>query len=246
MRAIEAGQVSLQHNARTMAAGVTTRVAVRSAQPAHAIQGLYAITPDFADTAVLLDATRAALSGGARIIQYRNKGADKLLALEQARALRALTLEMPACLIINDDPALAVAVHADGVHLGREDMTGRTFQALRLRAANPHFIIGVSCYDQIALGLDAAAAGADYVAFGSFYPSSTKPAATRAALSLLHEAKQKIRLPVVAIGGITLDNAPKLTHAGADAVAVISALFDAADIAATAKQFTSIFRDHVR
>jgi thiamine-phosphate pyrophosphorylase len=225
---------------------MTTRVKARTAAPLHAIRGLYAITPDIADTTTLLEATRAALHGGARVVQYRNKRADKLLAFEQALALRALTLEIPACLIINDDPELAFAVQADGVHLGRKDITVGSLPVLRARAANPRFIIGVSCYDQVARGLDAAAAGADYVAFGSFYPSSTKPGAIRAELSLLHEARRHIDLPIVAIGGVTVDNAARLVEAGADAIAVISALFDSADISATAKQFTSIFRDHVR
>lgn len=205
------------------------------------LRGLYAITPDLADTALLVSKTREALRGGVRFLQYRNKRADRRLATEQALALRAVTQETAARLIINDDADLAVLVNADGVHLGRDDGAGRNFADLRRKAGTPAFIVGVSCYNELPRALAAAAAGADYVAFGSFFPSPTKPDARRAEFTLLQNARAKISIPVVAIGGITLENAPGLIAAGADALAVISALFDAPDISSQALAFNQLF-----
>lgn len=214
------------------------------------IRGVYAITPDECDTASLLSKVESALSGGVRLLQYRNKLASRSLALEQARALRKLTNSVAATLIVNDNIELALDVSADGVHLGRNDCGGIDLDALRRRAAtsareNRQFLIGISCYDSMDAAKEASAAGADYIAFGSFFPSPTKPGATRAAMSLLLRAKEELALPVVAIGGITMENTPQLLAAGADAIAVITSLFDIANIRRQAQSFSSHFAEHV-
>jgi len=198
--------------------------------------GLYALTPDESDTAVLVARVRAASAGGAAAVQYRNKSADPALRGEQARALAALCRAAGVPLVVNDDIALALAVDAAGVHLGRDD---GDLGAAR-RQLGPGRLLGASCYDRIALAERAAAAGADYVAFGSMFASPTKPAAVRAPLALLGTARQ-LGVPVVAIGGITLENAREVIAAGADALAVITALFDAGDIAARARAFSALF-----
>lgn len=199
-----------------------------------AMRGLYAITPDGADSARLLQLAARALEGGTRLLQYRNKTAGPAQRLDEARALVALCERHGARLIVNDDLALAQEVKAHGLHLGRED--GELAAA---RAAFPG-LLGASCYDSLDLAKRAAAARADYIAFGSVFPSPTKPGAVRAPLSLFAAARQ-LGLPMVAIGGITLDNAPQLVAAGADALAVISALFDAPDVAAAASAFNRLY-----
>ncbi len=200
------------------------------------INGLYAITPDMHDAAEMLRKVRLALQGGARILQYRNKSGDEALRLAQALALRELTREFAATLIINDDAALARQVDADGVHLGGEDGSVAAARAL----LGKQKIIGVSCYNHLNLAHEAVAQGADYVAFGAFFVSTIKPHAPVATLELLQQACREIAVPVVAIGGITLDNGAALLKAGADALAVISALFGAQDIQQTARQFTNL------
>ena len=202
-----------------------------------AIKGLYAITPETADTAQLLAQTQAALMGGACVVQYRNKTNNAALKHEQASELLELCRDYRAPLIVNDDVRLAVLTDADGVHLGEDD--ARLIEA-RINLG-PDKIIGVSCYQDLALALKFEADGADYVAFGSFYPSSTKPDARPCQLGLLTQAKAQLHVPIVAIGGITLDNARPLIDAGADALAVISALFDASDIEASALSFSNLF-----
>jgi thiamine-phosphate pyrophosphorylase len=202
------------------------------------VKGLYAITPEMADTAALLDKVKAALQGGARLVQYRSKSEDAALKHEQASELLQLCRAHGVPLIINDDVRLAALTDADGVHLGEEDAS---LKEARINLG-PDKIIGVSCYQDLALARRFAAEGADYVAFGSFYPSPTKPGARPCPISLLTEAKKALRVPVVGIGGITPDNAGPLVRAGADAVAVISALFDAPDIALAAAQFDSLFQ----
>lgn len=201
------------------------------------ISGLYAVTPDTADTADLVTRVHAALDGGCRWVQYRNKAAENGLRREQALALRRVTAQSGAALIVNDDPALALAAGADGVHLGGDDAPVE--EARRLLGAGA--IIGTSCYDRLELALAARAAGADYVAFGSFYPSSVKPGAVRPEPGLLTRARKQVGLPLVAIGGITPENAPVLIAAGADALAVVTALFGAPDIAGTARRFCALF-----
>lgn len=203
------------------------------------MRGLYAVTPDEPDSARLTALVRCALAGGARILQYRNKSADAALRREQAIALRALCREHGAALIINDDLDLALAVDADGLHLGGED---GSLAAARARLG-PNKLLGASCYSRIENAERAITEGADHIAFGSFFVSTVKPGAVRSQPSLLTEAKEKFGVPVVAIGGITLDNAPQLIAAGADSVAVISALFGAPDVTQAARNFSVLFGD---
>ncbi len=203
------------------------------------LRGLYAVTPDEADSARLLALVRRALAGGAGILQYRNKVADAALRHAQATALRALCHDYGAALIINDDLELAIAVNADGVHLGGDD---GSLAAARARLG-PDKWLGASCYSHVENAERAIAEGADHIAFGSFFVSTVKPGAVRSPLALLTEAKRRFRVPVVAIGGITLDNAPQLIAAGADSVAVISALFGASDVTLAAQQFNALFGD---
>ena len=203
------------------------------------LRGLYAVSPDEADSARLMALVRSALAGGARVLQYRNKVADAARRSEQAAALRTLCHEYGAALIINDDLELAIAVDADGVHLGGED---GSLAAARARLG-PDKWLGASCYSRIENAERAIAEGADHIAFGSFFASTVKPGAVRSPLTLLTEAKRRFRVPIVAIGGITLDNAPQLIAAGADSVAVISALFSARDVTLAAQQFNALFGD---
>lgn len=203
----------------------------------QAIKGLYAITPDEADTDALLRKVRLALQGGVRLLQYRNKTADAAMRLAQARALRALTREFGATLIVNDDARLARQVDADGVHLGRADETLSAARAI----LGGQKIIGISCYNQPLLARAAIAGGADYVAFGAFFPSETKPDAVKAELALMRQARAESGAPIVAIGGITPQNGASLVEAGADALAVITAVFDAPDIEVVARDFEKLF-----
>lgn len=202
------------------------------------VRGLYAITPSTHDTASLLTRARAALAGGARVLQYRDKSDDAQLRREQARALLALCREAGATFIVNDDLSLAIDVDADGVHLGEHD--GEL--AAARRALGPNKLLGASCYNDLALGQRALAQGADHIAFGAAYTSSTKPGARRAPLDL-YKSASTLGAPVVAIGGITPDNAPPLIDAGVAAIAVISALFDAPDVRGAARQFAVLFDD---
>lgn len=199
------------------------------------IKGLYAITPDTADTPLLVDMVRQAIAGGAQVVQYRNKLADAKLQHEQASALLPVCRQARMLLIINDDVALCQLLDADGVHLGGTD--GDIAAARQL--LGPDKVIGASCYDRLKLAEEAKAQGASYVAFGACFGSSTKPNAVAASLDLFAQAKH-LNLPMVAIGGITLQNVAQVKHAGADAVAVINALFSSKDIAATAKEFSQL------
>ena len=201
------------------------------------VRGLYAVTPDLADTRVLLARVAAALAGGASAIQYRNKTASRALQREQASALASLVAASGATFIVNDDPELAREVGADGVHVGEDDAD--LARARSMLGAAPS-IIGVSCYNDFARAERAAREGADYIAFGSFFPSPTKPAARRAGTDLIVRARA-LGVPVVAIGGITAHNAPLLIEAGADAIAVISAVFDAPDSTAAARALAQMF-----
>lgn len=202
------------------------------------VSGLYAVTPELPDTAALSRMVGAALRGGARVIQYRNKSIDHSLRRLQAREIARLCRVSGALFIVNDSPELAREVDADGVHLGRDDGGVTAARAVM----GPEKLVGVSCYNEIAHARAAQLQGADYVAFGSFFPSATKPLAVRAGVELLQMAASEIALPVVAIGGIDEDNAPVLIAAGANAVAVISALFDAPDVEAQARRFAHLFQ----
>ncbi len=201
------------------------------------IAGLYALTPDLLDTDELVARVAAAIAGGAAAVQYRSKIASPPLRRAQALTLRDLCAAQGIIFIVNDDVNLAYAVDADGVHLGRDDSPlARARQRLGSTA-----IIGASCYDSLERAAAAVAAGADYVAFGSFFPSTVKPDAAHVEASLLTAAKARWSVSTVAIGGITPATAPPLIAAGADALAVITALFDAPDVAAAARAFREAF-----
>lgn len=201
------------------------------------LHGLYGVTPDITDTTALAQRVAAAIRGGMQVLQYRNKTASDGLRHEQARVLRELCRTAGVTFIINDHLDLALAVDADGLHIGGDD--GDVASARQ--ALGNDRILGVSCYDRLELGMEACAAGADYIAFGSFFPSGIKPNAVRPPLALLVEARRACGVPIVAIGGITPENAPQLIAAGADAVAVISALFAVPDPAAAAREFVTLF-----
>lgn len=212
------------------------------------MRGLYAITPGTLDTDHLLRQVRSAIAGGTNSVQYRGKQIPPMLARTQALALRAVTRASGTLFIVNDDSELAFSVEADGVHVGRADYDAGAISRIRQAWARrfshgspPPFLIGVSCYNELERAQEAVDAGADYIAFGSFFFSGTKPNAVRADLALIGEAKGRFSVPVVAIGGITVDNAHQLIAARADAIAVISALFDADDIEQRAREFTNLF-----
>ena len=194
------------------------------------ISDLYAITGESADTSLLVDQVDAALRGGARVVQYRNKNGSSRLRADQAGRLAELVRNAGATFIVNDSVELAAHAGADGVHLGRED--GEVERARE--QLGPGALIGVSCYNELDRALSAAQAGADYVAFGSFFASTTKPEAVKASIGLLRQAKPMLRIPIVAIGGITALNCAPLIAAGANALAITSALFNADDIEAAA------------
>jgi thiamine-phosphate pyrophosphorylase len=210
--------------------------------PSAGIAGLYAVTPDEPDTVRLLAGVEAALAGGAAAVQYRHKSADAGLRHTQGSALLALCRRYRRPLIINDHLELALELDADGLHLGADDGDLAGAKA-RL---GPDKILGASCYDRLESALEAQRAGATYVAFGSFFASTVKRGAVRAPLVLLRTARERLSIPVIAIGGITLENAPRLVEAGAHGVAVISALFDAPDVEAAARDFAALFGAIIR
>lgn len=199
------------------------------------IRGLYAITdPALIGGERLLPACEQALRGGARLLQYRDKDSDASTRFRNAQALRDLCLQYGALFIVNDEPILAKAVKADGVHIGQSDSGVRAARDL----LGPGAIIGVSCHGDARLAQQMASEGASYVAFGRFFPSHTKPQAPGADSAVLATA---LTVPKVAIGGITPDNAGQLIDAGADAIAVIHGLFASDDIEATARRFATLF-----
>jgi len=198
-------------------------------------RGLYLVTPDEDDTSRLLTRVEAVV-GSAILLQYRNKSADRSLRLEQASALLALCHAHDVPFIVNDDAGIAHDIGADGVHLGEHDDHIELARAQSGSVA----IIGSSCYDDLQRAEAAAASGADYLAFGAFFDSPTKPNARRASLQLLQQA-QRLGLPLVAIGGITPDNAHAVIAAGADLIAVASGVFDAPDPAVAARAYAALF-----
>jgi thiamine-phosphate pyrophosphorylase len=206
-------------------------------RPRFAFRGLYAITDG--PRADLLDLAEQALAGGARVLQYRDKTDDAQRRLAEAKALQCACAAHGVPLIINDDIALAAACGAAGVHLGEDDGDVAAARA----ALGNDAIVGVSCYDSLQRAREATQAGADYVAFGAFFPSPTKPNARRATSELLRQSAT-LGVPRVAIGGITPDNAATLVEAGADLLAVISAVFGAADVRAAAQRFADLYPSH--
>ena len=201
--------------------------------------GLYAITDnDLIPAGQLTACVMRAIAGGAAVIQYRNKQASGHGRRREAAALVELCHQHHVPLIINDDAGLAAAVGASGIHLGRTDTT---IQQAR-EQLGPGAIIGVSCYNDLERALAAAQAGADYVAFGRFFPSHSKPDAVQADATLLSRARQQLELPIVAIGGITPGNGPALLAAGANLLAAIHGVFGQPDIRAAAAEYADLFR----
>lgn len=208
------------------------------------LTGLYGITDAelMPDTETLLRKVEKSLKGGARVIQYRDKSSDLKKRVQQASALNTLCKAYKIPLLINDDAGLAAGIGAAGVHLGQSD--GAIAEARDMLGENA--IIGVTCHDSLQLAQQAQAEGVDYVAFGAFFPSKTKPNAKPAPMSLLQQVKAEVDLPIVAIGGISVDNAQQIISAGADMVAVIHALYAQNDIQATAAQFHQLFTESER
>ena len=206
--------------------------------PQRPLRGLYAVTdPNLIASDRLVATVTLAIGGGARLVQYRNKSAEAGQREQQAAELVAVCRRYDVPFIVNDDVELAAATAADGVHLGRDDPQ---ITAARHRLG-PRAIIGVSCYNQLARGRAAAAAGADYLAFGRFYPSRTKPAAVSAGIDLLRTARTEFSQPLVAIGGITPENGERLIVAGADMLAVIHGVFGQSDSEAAARRYADLF-----
>ncbi|MGH8515825.1 MAG: thiamine phosphate synthase [Panacagrimonas sp.] len=203
------------------------------------MRGLYAITPTSLclDPARLLSASEAALRGGARFIQYRDKSRDDARRLSSARALRDLCERHNARLIVNDDVELALRAGAHGVHLGLDDLPLHEARA----QLGPARLIGITCQDSSARARAASEGGADYVALGAFFDSRTKPDARHATLDLLRAVRVETSLPICAIGGITPVNGAPLLEAGADVLAAVDGVFGAADIEAAARAYARLF-----
>ena len=201
------------------------------------IKGLYAITPDMADSNSLLQKTQLAIEGGAFMVQYRSKIQDRDVKMQQCAAILRLCREYKIPCIVNDDVDMCRVLEADGVHLGKKD---DNIAEVR-RILGEDAIIGSSCYDQLNRAKLAQKEGASYVAFGAMFETSTKPNAPRATLELLREAKSQIQIPIVAIGGITMNNAHDVIETGIDAIAVINSLYESNSIKETAETFSHMF-----
>jgi len=202
------------------------------------LRGLYVIT----DTKLIprhrfIDTVEAAVRGGATMVQLREKDTPRDEVVRLGRELLAVTRRYGALLIINDHPSVAQEVGADGAHVGREDPPVAEARAL----LGPQAIIGASCYGDVARAVAAEHDGADYVAFGTPFPSPTKTKRTDISLEIFRQAKQQVKVPVFAIGGITLDNAQQVIDAGADGIAVVSGVFGAADVEAAARALARLF-----
>ena len=203
------------------------------------LQGLYVIVDaDCIGTEEIHSATHEVLSAGVKIIQYRDKINNQNKRFNIAKQLRELTQQYSCILIINDDIKLTKMVEADGVHLGKHD---DSIVKARKKLGN-YKIIGASCYNNYENAQQAINASADYIAFGSFYPSSTKPNALKANLELLKRAKQDFDLPICAIGGISHKNVPELMKAGADMIAVISSIFNTSSPMQAVQEYLSIIQ----
>jgi thiamine-phosphate pyrophosphorylase len=204
------------------------------------LYGLYVVTLDTAEhPGALAEHVARAIAGGARLIQYRHKGSDPGRRFDQASAVLRVCRDAGIPFIVNDDVGLTVDLGADGVHLGRDDAD--PIEARRRLGADA--IIGVSCYDDFSRAQAAERDGASYVAFGSFFPSPTKPRAARASPELLTAARRSLRIPAVAIGGITPQNGGLLIAAGARMLAVVTGIFAQPDLAAAARAYASLFVD---
>jgi thiamine-phosphate pyrophosphorylase len=204
-------------------------------------RGLYAITdPALTAQQGVVAAVASAIRGGAQWIQYRNKTATLQQQLCEAMALATLCTTHQVTFIVNDNPRLACDVDADGVHIGGDDDDCATAR----RVVGKQRIIGVSCYASLQRALDAQMAGADYVAFGSMFPSSSKPGAVPATLPLLTQSRSMLAVPIVAIGGITPENVDSVLSAGADMIAVISGVFGAGNPETAANAYVSRILRH--
>jgi thiamine-phosphate pyrophosphorylase len=201
------------------------------------IKGLYAITPDMADSNSLLQKTQLAIEGGAFMVQYRSKIQDRDVKMQQCAAILRLCREYKIPCIVNDDVDMCRVLEADGIHLGEKDDNIAEVRNILGEDA----IIGSSCYDQLNRAKLAQKEGASYVAFGAMFETSTKPIAPRATLELLREAKSQIQIPIVAIGGITMNNAHDVIETGIDAIAVINSLYESNSIKETAETLSSMF-----
>lgn len=202
------------------------------------IKGLYAIADTATiDEALLYVKVSLVLAGGCRVLQYRDKSSDREKRLRQAGELRQYCSDAGALFIINDDAELAMQVNADGVHCGKTDAT-----VIQTRRDYPGLLIGATCYNSLDRAEHAVNDGADYLAFGSFYPSPSKPEATRADIETLKIASQRFDRPLVAIGGIMVENAPLLISSGASAVAVINSVFATVDPRRSSQEFCALFK----
>ena len=202
------------------------------------LRGLYAIADtQILDDAQLAPAVEAVIAGGARVVQYRDKQHPPEIRRRHARTIFDLCRRHGVLFLVNDDVALALETGADGVHLGRDDLP--LAQAREQLGADS--LIGVSCYNELERALTAQRQGADYIAFGSFFPSRTKPQAVHATPELLREARLRLKIPIVAIGGITPENGATLIEAGADMLAVIEGVFAQPDIRAAARCYVQLF-----
>jgi thiamine-phosphate pyrophosphorylase len=205
------------------------------------IKGLYAITPDSADLNTLIQKTKSAIEGGAFMVQYRSKIQDRDVKIQQCAAILRLCREYEIPCIVNDDVDMCRILEADGVHLGEKDDNIAEVRHILGEDA----IIGSSCYDQLDRAKSAQKEGASYVAFGAMFPTPTKPQAPRATLALLKEAKREIQIPIVAIGGITVNNAHDVIKTGIDAIALINSLYEAKSIKETAETFAKMFHQKI-
>jgi len=204
----------------------------------HRLQGLYVLTDEnLIAPEQLSNAVKQAIEGGCRVLQYRDKHSPTALRLQQAKQLSSLCKNENVAFIINDDIGLALEVDADGVHVGKHDAS---IESVRKKLGH-NKIIGVSCYNNFKLAKFAQQQGADYVAFGSFYPSTIKPEAVMADRNLLERARQELSIPCVAIGGINQRNAAALIAAGADMIAVVSAVFEGDNIVHKTRSLSELF-----
>ena len=201
------------------------------------LHGLYIITEPTLCGDAIVSKVEQAILGGAQVIQYRNKAASNEIQRSEALALRALCQQYQRCFLINDNIELALEVNADGVHLGQSDSS----LAEARKQLGDTKIIGITCHSDIKSAIQAEKNSANYVAFGRFYPSQTKPSAPPATIEILQQAQSELNIPIVAIGGVTSNNASTLIHAGANMIAVIHAIFSAQDIKQTAQCLSDKF-----
>lgn len=207
------------------------------------LRGLYVITDTNLIPRDRFAATvEASLRGGATMVQLREKASPPEEIVRLGRELLAVTRRYGALLIVNDHPAVAQEIGADGVHVGREDPSIGEARSL----LGPQAIIGASCYGEAARAVAAEEAGADYVAFGTPFPSPTKAKRTDISLGIFQEVKQRVKVPVFAIGGITVGNARQVIEAGADGIAVVSGVFGTPDVEAAARALAMLFVEGVR